>query len=80
MHDDEDITSVFENYLRNYRSVDVAEAEFKKHLHEDRELKAAYREWCHNVGSSEKNGFLDFCEEFIESENEVWETLNDYDE
>lgn len=44
------ITEVFDDYLAQYGSVDIAESEFKKHLHEDPELKAAYKEWCAEVG------------------------------
>lgn len=78
MHDQ--ITNIFDNYLETYRSVDIAEAEFKKNIHEDSELKAIYKEWCAAVGSSEKNGFFDYCEEYLESQDSIWETLNDYDE
>ena len=31
---------------------------------EDDYLREDYEEWCHAVGSSEKNGFLDYCEEY----------------
>lgn len=76
----EDIKEIFNNYLTQYRSVDIAEAEFKKDLHEDPELKAMYRQWCDEVGSNEKNGFFDYCDEYMESQDDVWNTLNDYDE
>lgn len=49
-----DITEVFTQYLEQYDSVDIAESEFKKQMHEDPELRTAYRTWCHEVGSSEK--------------------------
>lgn len=75
-----DITEIFDHYLSHCDSIDVAESEFKKHLHEDQELRNLYREWCHNVGSTEKNGFLDYAEEILDSQNEVWDTLNDFDE
>ena len=57
------ITEIFVEYLDNYGSVDIAESEFKKNIHENPELKAAYRQWCSDEGSSEKNGFFDFAEE-----------------
>lgn len=75
-----DITSVFDSYLHTYKSVDIAEAEFKKNMHEDPELRRSYRDWCHQVGSSEKNGFFDYAEEFLDQQNNIWETLNDYDD
>lgn len=74
-----DITEIFHNVLSQFGSVDIAEAEFKKMIHEDPELKQAYREWCHEVGSSEKNGFFDYCDEYMDSQDSIWDTLNDYD-
>ncbi|MCM1111557.1 MAG: hypothetical protein NC336_10145 [Clostridium sp.] len=76
----QEITEIFETYIRQYRNIDIADAEFKKNIHEDPALRSAYREWCDEVGSTEKNGFLDFCEEYLESDDEVWKTLDDYDE
>lgn len=75
-----DITLTFENILTEHRSIDIAEAEFKKMVNEDSELKEQYREWCDAVGSSEKNGFRDFCDEYIESQDSIWDSLNDFDE
>lgn len=77
----EDITDFFNEMLRQYGSVDIAEAEFKKQLHENEQLHEQYREWCHEVGSSEKNGFLDYCEEYLESQDSIWDNLKDeYDD
>ncbi len=75
-----DITEVFNHYLDQYDSIDIAEAEFKKNLHEDSRLRDEYREWCHNVGSTEKSGFIDYAEEYVENQNDVWNSLNDFDE
>lgn len=41
------------------------------------ELRERYREWCHEVGSSEKKGFLDYCEEYFESQDSIWDNLKD---
>ena len=49
-------------------------------LHEDTELREEYREWCDAVGSSEKMGFLDYCDEYMDSQESIYDTLNDYDE
>ena len=38
-----DITEVFNHYLDQYDSIDIAEAEFKKNLHEDSQLRDEYR-------------------------------------
>ncbi|MDE6190990.1 MAG: hypothetical protein K2G47_05125 [Muribaculum sp.] len=75
-----DITDLFQELIRHNRSVDIAEAEFKKLIHEDAELHEQYRDWCDAVGSSEKMGFLDYCDEYLESQDSIYDTLNDYDE
>lgn len=75
-----DITELFQQLLHQNRSVDIAEAEFKKLIHEDADLREQYRDWCDAVGSSEKMGFLDYCDEYLESQDSIYDTLNDYDE
>lgn len=75
-----DITELFDDIIRQAGSVDMAEAEFKKMINEDSELKGEYREWCHAVGSTERRGFLDYCDEYMASQDSVWDSLSDYDE
>lgn len=74
----ENITDIFQQVLRLSGSVDMAEADFKRMIHEDPELREQYRTWCHEVGSTEKRGFLDFCDEYLDDVNSVWDTLSDY--
>ena len=31
-------------------------------------------------GSTERYGFTDFCKEYLESQESVWDSLNNYDE
>lgn len=75
-----DITLIFNEFITQYGSIDVAEAEFKKSIHEDHELHTLYRQWCHEVGSTEKEGFFDYCDEYLDYQNDVWNSLNDFDE
>lgn len=75
-----DIIEVFTSYLNQYKSVDIAESEFKKDIHVDPELRQAYRDWCDEVGSSEKDGFADYCEEYLDSQADIWNSLNDYND
>lgn len=71
------ITDLFNDMLHHCGSTDIAEAEFKILIHEDPELRARYREWCDEVGSSEKRGFLDYCEEYFDSQDSIWDNLKD---
>lgn len=75
-----DITDLFRDYITQFKSPDIAEFEFKKCINDDPELREEYREWCQEVGSTEKNGFFDFCDIYLEEQNDVWENLNDFDE
>lgn len=75
-----DITELFNLIIHECDSIDVAESEFKRRLNEDEELKKSYMEWCHENGSSFRNGFLDYCEEYLEQRNSIWDSLTDYDE
>lgn len=76
----EDITEYFISLLHQHQSVDIAEAEFKRAIADDDELHDLYRQWCHQEGDSEKNGFVNFCRDYLDDRNEIWESLNDYDE
>lgn len=76
----EDITQIFNSYLHQHKSVDIAERAFKQSVADDPELRRLYREWCHEVGSTEKNGFVDYCDEYLDEQNQVWENLNDYND
>ena len=76
----EDITEYFIHVIEQARSYDIAESEFKRAIAEDDALRASYRDWCHDHGTTEKHGFMDFCEEYMADRNEVWESLNDYDD
>ncbi|MDE5728284.1 MAG: hypothetical protein K2H83_01375 [Duncaniella sp.] len=75
--EDSDIRDYFDALLKQYGSVDIADDEFKKQIHEDRNLREMYRQYCHKVGSSEKNGFLDYCEEYLDSQDTIWDNLKD---
>ena len=70
----DELKGLFISIIEQAQSVDVAEAEFKRLLIDDPELRAGYREYCREVGSTEKN------EEYLQHQNSAWDSLNDYDE
>lgn len=76
----EDITTFFSNLIEQSKSLDIAEAEFKRLLAEDNVLHEAYAEWCQSIGTTERHGFREYCEEYMESQDNIWEQLRDYDE
>jgi len=75
-----DITELFVSLLQEHGSVDIAEHVFKQSLNDDAVLKEEYSEWCHAVGSSEKRGFLDFCEDYIANQDSIYDSLSEYND
>ncbi len=73
----EELTNMFVELLRAYGSVDLAEAEFKRIILDDAQLHETYHTWCDENGYTERNGFLDFAEEYIANQNSVWDSLAD---
>lgn len=80
MEDAFDITEYFDRLIEQTGSVDIAEAEFKRAIADDSELHALYRNWCRENGSSERRGFLDYCDEYLDSQHSKWDSLTDYDD
>ena len=76
----EDITDFFISIIKQSHSADLAEATFRQALVDDPELRREYRNFCHEQGYSEKRGFLDFCNEYMENRDEMWDSLNDYND
>lgn len=76
----DDITHFFTRLIQQSLSIDIAEAEFKRLLADDEELRNEYSEWCASTGVSERHGFRNFCEDYMDSQNDVWNQLKDYDE
>lgn len=75
----DDITDFFIDLLHDNKTIDVADSEFKRVIADDDDLRRRYREWCRENGSTERNGFTDFCKEYLAGQEEVWESLTDFD-
>lgn len=75
----ENITDLFMTIIKQSPSLDIVESEFRQMLIDDPELKRAYKEYCREEGTSERRGFRDFCDQYLEDQNDVWNSLSDYD-
>lgn len=73
------MTDLFINIIYQTDSLDMAESEFRRMLVDEPELRRQYKQYCREVGSSERNGFKDFCEEYMEEQDNVWNSLSDFD-
>ena len=76
----EDITEFFTQLIEQNKSLDIAQAEFKRILSDDPDLREAYSDWCQSEGYNERDGFREFCEQYMESQDDIWDQLRDYDE
>lgn len=74
----DDIRDLFVQIIDESPGIDMAESEFKRRLVDDPDLRQEYRRYCREQGTSERNGFVEFCEEYCEDRNSVWDSLNDY--
>lgn len=75
-----DITALMEQLLHRCRQIDVAESEFQKLIYEDEQLRHDYKEWCHEQGYTERLGFVEFCNNCLDTEESRWDVLSDPDE
>ncbi|MDE6644360.1 MAG: hypothetical protein K2K27_09710 [Muribaculaceae bacterium] len=74
-----DFNELIQNLLTQTGALDMAISEFKRMIADDPELKAEYKEWCEQMGYSERTGFSEYAEELIQSQEEKWDSLTDYD-
>lgn len=69
------ITEYFEHIISQHRSIDIAESEFKIMLCDNPPLKAAYKKWCADNGLTEKSGFIEYCNSYLDNEEDKWNVL-----
>ena len=48
---DKDITEYFVSLIESSGAIDVAEAEFKRIVADDNDLRELYRQWCADMGT-----------------------------
>ena len=75
----DNIIDLFLTLIKHSPGLDIAESEFRQMLIDDPELRKSYREYCREEGTSERRGFRDFCDSYLENQDEVWNTLSDFD-
>lgn len=76
----DNIPTIIQELLSQFGSADIAESEFKRQINEDSEMKSAFREWCDEMGYKERTAFADYCNEYFEGHESIFDTLSDYNE
>ena len=80
MENEDQFTQFLINLIEEHHGSDMAEAEFKRILADDTELRDQYREWCDERGYAMRNGFRDFADEYSAERDSIWDSLEDYDD
>lgn len=80
MDDELNLTDFVAQLIASSARLDLAEAEFKRQLADDQDLRHAYKAYCEENGHSLRNGFTALADEIYAGRDEVWETLQDFDE
>lgn len=76
----DDISILIQDLLSQFGSIDIAESEFKRRINEDSTLKSEYKEWCESMDYRERDAFIQYCHEYLESNESIFDTLSDYNE
>lgn len=74
------ISTIIKELLVQFGSIDIAESEFKRIINEEHSLMTEFKEWCEEMGYKEKDAFEQFCHEFLDNHESVFDTLSEYDE
>lgn len=80
MNDAIDIPTIIADLLADCGSLDIAEAEFRRMMLDDAEIRTAYRQWCDDNDTTDRRGFADYAEEYLRDRESVWDSLRDYDD
>lgn len=75
-----DIATMIQEMLAQFGSIDIAESEFKRIINEDESLKAEYKDWCEELGYKERTAFEQYCHEYLDNHESIFDTLSEYDE
>lgn len=68
------------NLLEQFRSVSLAEQEFRRQMDDDETLLSQYRDWCATEELDPRTALRDFGEQYIEERELIWDSLTDFDE
>ena len=49
-------------------------------MNEDEKIMTAFKEWCNKMGYKERKAFVEYCQEYIDENEKVFDSLSDYNE
>lgn len=75
-----DVSTMIQELLSRFGSIDIAESEFKRLLFEDETLKSCFKEWCEEMGYRKRTAFVEYCHECLDNHEAAFGALSEYDE
>ena len=73
-----DITDILRELLDRYSNTPELDEEFERMMREDEEFVKEYTVWCEENGLSLKDGYRDFINEIIESQDSYWDNYQEF--
>ncbi|MEG1617198.1 MAG: hypothetical protein RR202_12175 [Bacteroidales bacterium] len=69
-----EITEVFEIHFQNYGEIELAEESFRESMKDNAPLKSQYRDWCDDMGYTDRKGFRSYFINKNDSES-IWDSI-----
>lgn len=69
-----EITELFEFHMSQFSDIELAEENFREEINNNPRLKQQYKEWCDELGYSERKGFRSYFLNKTESDN-IWDSM-----
>ena len=73
-----DITDILRELLDRYSNTPELDQEFERMMREDEEFVKEYTVWCEENGFSLKDGYRDFINDIIESQDSYWDNYQEF--
>lgn len=74
-----DISEILRALLDRYSNTSELDSEFHDMLRDDDQLNADYVQWCDERGYNVRNGYRDFINEIVESQDSIWDDYSEFD-
>ena len=73
-----DISDILRELLDRYSNTPELDQEFERMMREDEEFGQEYTVWCEENGYSVKDGYRDFINDIIESQDSYWDNYQEF--
>ena len=74
-----DISEILRALLDRYSNTSELDTEFQDMLRDDKQLKADYEQWCEELGYNVRDGYREFINEIVESQDSIWDNYREFD-